>query len=96
MDSQLGDHRCDYTFDAASQTGASCMDQDGRIRVRPHRSGTVAAGIRHRHTSPSPGMMVCGAIKIHVSVTAFCIDGTLNSACNIFGMLRAMVLPFLF
>ncbi|GFU44643.1 uncharacterized protein TNCV_1507321 [Trichonephila clavipes] len=46
------------TLDAASQTGASSMHQDGRIRVRWYRGErTLAACICHRHTGPSPSMM---------------------------------------
>ncbi|GFT00623.1 hypothetical protein TNCV_141681 [Trichonephila clavipes] len=47
------------TLDTASQTGASSMHQDGRIRVQWHRGErTSAECICHRHTGPSPGIIL--------------------------------------
>ncbi|GFU38571.1 uncharacterized protein TNCV_4391181 [Trichonephila clavipes] len=46
------------TLDAASQTEATSMHQNGHIRVRWHQDErTLAACNRHRHTGPTPGMM---------------------------------------
>ncbi|GFX57643.1 hypothetical protein TNCV_2676291 [Trichonephila clavipes] len=45
--------------------------QDGRIRVRWHRGKRILATcIRHRHTGPTPGMMVRRRCWIDVSVTS--------------------------
>ncbi|GFX43230.1 transposable element Tcb1 transposase [Trichonephila clavipes] len=84
------------SLDAASQKGASSMNQDGRIRVRWHRGElTLTACIRHHHTGPSPGMMVWGAIGYTSRSLLVCIDGTLNSACYISGVLRNVALLFI-
>ncbi|GFV73904.1 transposable element Tcb1 transposase [Trichonephila clavipes] len=84
------------TLDAASQTGASSMHQNSRIRVRWYRGERILAGcIRHCHTGPSPGMMVWGAIGYTSRSPLVRIDGTLNSARYISGVLRPMALPFI-
>ncbi|PRD24448.1 UNVERIFIED_CONTAM: hypothetical protein NCL1_43694 [Trichonephila clavipes] len=70
--------------------------QDGRIRVWRHRSEcTLAASIRLRHTGPSSGVMVRGAIGYMFRSPLVRIDGTLNSARYISGVLRPVVLPFI-
>ncbi|GFX00800.1 uncharacterized protein TNCV_4577671 [Trichonephila clavipes] len=70
--------------------------QDGRIRVWRHRSEcTLAASIRLRHTGPSSGVMVRGAIGYTFRSPLVRIDGTLNSARYISGVLRPVVLPFI-
>ncbi|GFY22061.1 transposable element Tcb1 transposase [Trichonephila clavipes] len=53
--------------------------QDGGIHVWWHRVGrTLPACIHHRHTGPSPGMMVWGAIGYTPWLPLLRIDGTLN------------------
>ncbi|GFW82627.1 uncharacterized protein TNCV_3491991 [Trichonephila clavipes] len=70
--------------------------QDGRIRVRWHRGEhTLAACIWHRHTGPSLGMTVWGAIGHTFRSSLVCIDGTLNSVRYISGVLRPVALPFI-
>ncbi|GFW04114.1 transposable element Tcb1 transposase [Trichonephila clavipes] len=83
-------------LDAASQAEASPMHQDGRIRVRWRRGDrTLAACIRHRHTGLSPDMMVWDAIGYTSQSPLVRIDGTLNSARYISGVLRPVALPFI-
>ncbi|GFV48096.1 transposable element Tcb1 transposase [Trichonephila clavipes] len=84
------------TLNAASQTAASSMvHQEGRIRFRWYRDErTLAAFIRHRHTGPSPGIMVWGAIGYTSWSPLVCIDGTLKSARYISGVLRPVALSF--
>ncbi|GFS87776.1 uncharacterized protein TNCV_4213861 [Trichonephila clavipes] len=68
-------------LDAASQTGASSIHQDDRIhdwRYRGERP--LAACIRHRHTGPSPDVMVWGAIGCTSRSPLTHIDGFLSSA----------------
>ncbi|GFV78466.1 uncharacterized protein TNCV_3477811 [Trichonephila clavipes] len=61
-------------------------DVDGYIRVRWHRDErTLAAGIRHCHTGPSPGVMVLGAIGCMSQSLLVLIGGTLNSSRYISG-----------
>ncbi|GFX28066.1 uncharacterized protein TNCV_2928401 [Trichonephila clavipes] len=55
--------------------------QDGHIRLWWYRGErTLAAGIRHRHIGPSPGVVVWGAIRYTSRSSLVRIDGTLNSA----------------
>ncbi|GFS75946.1 transposable element Tc1 transposase [Trichonephila clavipes] len=92
------------TLDAASQTGVFngvindrfCLQhQDGRIRVRWHcGERTFAAYIRHRHIGPSYGMMVWVAIGYTYRSPLVRIDGFLNRARYISGLLRPVALPF--
>ncbi|GFY33749.1 transposable element Tcb1 transposase [Trichonephila clavipes] len=84
------------TLDAASQTGTFSMHQVSCIRVRWHRAErTLAAYINHRHAGPSPGMMVCGAIGYMSRSPLVRIDGTLNSARYISGVLRPVTVPII-
>ncbi|GFS86393.1 transposable element Tcb1 transposase [Trichonephila clavipes] len=90
---QWGDQRRTWctnlaTLDAASQTGKSSMHQGGRIRVRWHRGErTLAECICHRYTGPSSGILVWGAIEYTSRSPLVCIDGTLNNARYISGVL---------
>ncbi|GFY24933.1 transposable element Tcb1 transposase [Trichonephila clavipes] len=70
--------------------------QECHIRVWRHRGECIlAACIRHRHISPSPGMMVCGAIGYTSHSPLVCIDGTLDGTCYISGVLGPVALPFI-
>ncbi|GFV19695.1 transposable element Tcb1 transposase [Trichonephila clavipes] len=61
-------------------------------RVRWHRGEcTLAACICHRHTDTSPDMMVWGAIGYTFRSPLVRIDGTLNSALYISGVLQLVV-----
>ncbi|GFU50267.1 uncharacterized protein TNCV_301001 [Trichonephila clavipes] len=74
----------------------SLWHQDGRTRVRWHcGERTLAACIRHCHTSPSPGMMVLGAIGYTARSHFVHIEGILISAHYISSVLRPMTLPFI-
>ncbi|GFS86394.1 transposable element Tcb1 transposase [Trichonephila clavipes] len=62
--------------------------QGGRIRVRWHRGErTLAECICHRYTGPSSGILVWGAIEYTSRSPLVCIDGTLNNARYISGVL---------
>ncbi|GFT24911.1 transposable element Tcb1 transposase [Trichonephila clavipes] len=70
--------------------------QDGHIRVGLHRGERkLAAGIHLRHTSPSSGVMVWGAIGYTSRSPLVHIDGILNNARYISGVLRPVVLHFI-
>ncbi|GFW60976.1 transposable element Tcb1 transposase [Trichonephila clavipes] len=70
--------------------------QDGRFSVWRHRGERrLAACIRHHHTDPSPAVMVWSAIVYKSRSSLVHIDGTLNSARYISGMLRPLALPFI-
>ncbi|GFX78528.1 uncharacterized protein TNCV_29681 [Trichonephila clavipes] len=56
---------------------------------------TLVACIRHRHTGPSPSVMVWGAIGYTSRSPLVLIDGTLNSSRYIYGVSRPVVLPFI-
>ncbi|GFU04629.1 uncharacterized protein TNCV_4377131 [Trichonephila clavipes] len=72
------------------------MHQDGRVHVQLHcGERTLAPYIRHRHTGSSPGTMVWGAIGYTSWSLLVRIDGTLNSAPYISGVLRPVALPFI-
>ncbi|GFX20069.1 transposable element Tcb1 transposase [Trichonephila clavipes] len=67
-----------------------------RIRVWRHRAErTLTACIRHRHTGISPGMMAWDAIGHTSRLPLVRIDGILNSARYISGVLRPEVIPFI-
>ncbi|GFX41890.1 uncharacterized protein TNCV_390031 [Trichonephila clavipes] len=67
--------------------------QDGHIRVRWHRGERIlAACIRYRHTS----IMVLGVITYTSGSPLVHIDGTLNSACYISGVLRPVAVTALY
>ncbi|GFW15313.1 HTH_Tnp_Tc3_2 domain-containing protein [Trichonephila clavipes] len=54
----ISETKPEATLEAASQTGASSMLQDGRICVWAYRGElTLSAYIRHRHTGPSNDIM---------------------------------------
>ncbi|GFX40169.1 uncharacterized protein TNCV_4318041 [Trichonephila clavipes] len=69
----------------------SSIHQDGHNRVWWQRR--LAECVHHRHTGPSPGMMVWGAIGCTSRPPLVHIDGTLNSARYISGV--PVVLPFI-
>ncbi|GFW88915.1 transposable element Tcb1 transposase [Trichonephila clavipes] len=70
--------------------------QDGRILVRWHRGErTLAACIHHRHTGPSPRVMVWGAIRYMSRSPLVRTDGILNRGRYISGVLRPVVLLFI-
>ncbi|GFU38599.1 transposable element Tcb1 transposase [Trichonephila clavipes] len=84
------------TLDAASQTEETSMHQNGRIRVRWHQGErTLAACNLHRHTGPTPGMMVWSAIAYTSRSPLVRIYGICNSAHYISGVLRPVALPFI-
>ncbi|GFT50370.1 uncharacterized protein TNCV_4750721 [Trichonephila clavipes] len=56
---------------------------------------TLAAGIRHLHTGPSPGVVVWGAIRYTSRSSLVRIDGTLNSARYISSVLQPVVISFI-
>ncbi|GFW00311.1 transposable element Tcb1 transposase [Trichonephila clavipes] len=71
--------------------------QDSHISVcrRQRDESTLAACIRYRHTDPSPGEMICGVI-VYTSWSPFVrIEGTLNSARYISGVLQPVTIPFI-
>ncbi|MBJ4999813.1 IS630 family transposase [Salmonella enterica subsp. enterica serovar Hadar] len=69
---------------------------DGRIRVWRHRGErTLPTCIRHRHTGPSPGVMVWGAIGYTSRSPLVRIAGTLNSSRYISDVLGPVALPYL-
>ncbi|PRD32343.1 UNVERIFIED_CONTAM: Transposable element Tcb1 transposase [Trichonephila clavipes] len=71
------------------------MHQVRRIRIRWHRNERIlAACIRLRHTGPSPDVTVWGAIGYTSRSPLVRIEGTLNSACYISGVLRPVGLHF--
>ncbi|GFT49577.1 transposable element Tcb1 transposase [Trichonephila clavipes] len=51
--------------------------------------------VMHRHTGPSPGIMVWGDIGYHPRTSLVCIASTLNSQCYISEILEPIVLPYL-
>ncbi|GFX35156.1 uncharacterized protein TNCV_2330961 [Trichonephila clavipes] len=66
--------------------------QNGRICVwRHHGERTLAACIRHRQTSPSPGVMTWSAIGYTSQSPLVRIDGTLNSTHYISGIVRSFL-----
>ncbi|GFX90498.1 uncharacterized protein TNCV_4335021 [Trichonephila clavipes] len=70
--------------------------QDGRIRGwRNPGKRTIAVCICHRHTGLSPGVMLWDAIGSTSWSSLVRIEGPLNSARYIFGVLRPMALPFI-
>ncbi|GFT21733.1 transposable element Tcb1 transposase [Trichonephila clavipes] len=53
---------------------------DGRIRVWKHRGERMLNScFMHRHTGPSPGVIVWGGIRYHSRTPLVSIAGTLNS-----------------
>ncbi|GFV97921.1 uncharacterized protein TNCV_5069611 [Trichonephila clavipes] len=67
-----------------------------QISARTHQGDrTLAACIHLRHTGPSPDVMVWGAIGYTSRSPLVLIDGTLNSARYISGVLRPVALHFL-
>lgn len=70
-------------------------NNDGRIRVRRHRGERNLEGcIRQRHTGPTPGVMVWGAIGYHSRTRLLRIEGNLNAHRYIEEVVRAEVVPF--
>ncbi|GFU87454.1 uncharacterized protein TNCV_2445881 [Trichonephila clavipes] len=83
-------------LNAASQTGVFYSHQDSRIRVWRHRGErTLATCIRHSYTGPLPAVIVWFAIGYTSQSPFVRIDGTLNSARHISGVLRTVTLPFI-
>ncbi|GFX20912.1 uncharacterized protein TNCV_79671 [Trichonephila clavipes] len=75
----------------------SCLEhQDDHIRAQRHRGERpLPACICHRHTGPSPSVMVWGAIGYTSRSLLFRIDVTLNSAHYISAVLRPVHLPLI-
>ncbi|GFU79007.1 transposable element Tcb1 transposase [Trichonephila clavipes] len=68
--------------------------QDGRIGVWWHRGECkLAECIRNRHTGPSPGVILWGAIRYTSRSPLVHSDGTFNSAHYISAVLRPVALP---
>ncbi|GFU92681.1 transposable element Tcb1 transposase [Trichonephila clavipes] len=79
-----------------SSTTFCLQHQDDRNPLRWHRGErTLTVCIRHRHTGPSPGMMVWGAIGYTYRSPLVSIDGTLNSVRYSPGVLRPVALSFI-
>ncbi|GFS55068.1 uncharacterized protein TNCV_2441471 [Trichonephila clavipes] len=69
--------------------------QGDRMRVWWQRGErTLAACIHLRHTGPSTGVMIRGAIGYASRSSLVRNDGTLNSARYISGVLQPVALPF--
>ncbi|GFT65406.1 transposable element Tcb1 transposase [Trichonephila clavipes] len=69
---------------------------DGRIRVWRHRGERMLNScVMHRHTGPTPGIMVWGGIGYHSRTLLVRIAGTLNSQRYISEVLEPVVLPYL-
>lgn len=69
---------------------------DGRIRVWRHRGErSLPACIRHRHTGPSPGVMVWGGIGYTSRTPLVRIVGNLDSRRYLTDVLRPVVVPYL-
>ncbi|UYV80724.1 hypothetical protein LAZ67_19001543 [Cordylochernes scorpioides] len=69
---------------------------DGRTRVWRHRGERMLNScVMHRHTGPSPGIMVWGCIGYHSRTPLVRISGTLNSQRYISDVLEPVVLPYL-
>ncbi|GFV35433.1 transposable element Tcb1 transposase [Trichonephila clavipes] len=67
---------------------------DGRIRVWRHRGERMLNScVMHRHTGPTPGIMVWGGIGYHSRTLLILIAGTLNSQRYISEVLEPVVLP---
>ncbi|GFT83856.1 transposable element Tcb1 transposase [Trichonephila clavipes] len=67
---------------------------DGRIRVWRHRGERMLNScVMHRHTGPSPGIMVWGGIGYHSHTPLVRIAGTLNSQRYISEVWEPVVLP---
>ncbi|GFU15712.1 transposable element Tcb1 transposase [Trichonephila clavipes] len=80
---------------ALSQESGS-YHQDGRICVRWHGSERkLVVCIHHRHTDPSPGMMVWGVIGCMSGLPFARIDVSLNSARHISDTENVQLLPWL-
>ncbi|GFX77040.1 transposable element Tcb1 transposase [Trichonephila clavipes] len=70
--------------------------QDCRILIRRHHGErALAACIRHRHTGPSPGVMIWGSIGYTFRSPLARVEGTLNSARYISGVLRPVTQAFI-
>ena len=69
---------------------------DGRLRVR-RRPGErcLVECIRPRHTGPTPGLMVWGAISYNSRSPLVFVEGTLTSARYVQDVVRPALLPFL-
>ncbi|GFY30211.1 transposable element Tcb1 transposase [Trichonephila clavipes] len=69
---------------------------EGRIRVWRHRGERMLNScVMHRHTGPTPGIMVWGGIEYHSRTPLVRIAGTLNSQRYISEILEPVVLPYL-
>ncbi|GFU98057.1 transposable element Tcb1 transposase [Trichonephila clavipes] len=69
---------------------------DGRIRVWRHPGERMLNScVMHRHTGPSPSIMVWSGIGYPSRTPLVCIAGTLNSQRYISEMLEPVVLPYL-
>ncbi|GFW61305.1 transposable element Tcb1 transposase [Trichonephila clavipes] len=69
---------------------------DGRIRVWRYRGERMLNScVMHRHTGPSPGIMIWGGIGYHSRTPLVRIAGTLNSQRYISEVLEPVVFPYL-
>ncbi|GFW57739.1 transposable element Tcb1 transposase [Trichonephila clavipes] len=68
---------------------------DGRIRVRRHRGKRMLSScVMHRHTGPSPGIIVWGGIGYHSRTPLVRIAGTLSNQRYISGVLEPVVVSY--
>lgn len=68
---------------------------DGRIRVRRRTGERLHPScIRQRHTAPTPGLLVWGAISYHSRTQLVFVSGTLNSTWYIHNIIQPVVVPF--
>ncbi|GFT15453.1 transposable element Tcb1 transposase [Trichonephila clavipes] len=74
-----------------------CLEyHDGRIRVWRHRGERMLNScVIHRHTDPTPGIMVWGGIGYTSRTPLVRIAGTLNSQVNISKVLEPVVIFYL-
>ncbi|GFV49724.1 transposable element Tcb1 transposase [Trichonephila clavipes] len=68
---------------------------DGRIRVWRQRGEMMLSSlVMHRHTGPTPGIMVWSGIGYHSRTPLVRMAGTLNSQHYISEVLEPVVLPY--
>ncbi|UYV70154.1 hypothetical protein LAZ67_7002012, partial [Cordylochernes scorpioides] len=69
---------------------------DGRVRVWRHRGEKMLNScVMHRHTGPTPGIIVWGGIGYHSRTPLVCIAGILNSQRYNSEVLEPVVFPYL-
>ncbi|GFW19203.1 uncharacterized protein TNCV_255301 [Trichonephila clavipes] len=96
IDSQLGDHDCGYPSRCITDRSVFNGHQVGRIRVRCHQGECrLAACICLRHTSPSPGLLIWGAVGYTFRSSLYFINSALNNTRYISSVLQHVALPFI-